>query len=120
MVFLKFENLKKVFLAAAFMVTFSVHALETSSQIEKFDLKNCNPKGLCIQLRADKAESGNITPLMSLSNVHIELTEKGRSKKYEASFGYLDLRRQTVVLRLNTALEVMVNLTDLSVKEYKL
>ncbi len=120
MTFLKIKNLKKALFVLAIASSFSAQAIESSAKIKKFELKNCNSKGVCVQLHANQAESGNFTPLMSLSDVHINLVHRKHITHYAGRSGYIDIERQIVVIRLNASKEVSVNLTDLSVKEYKL
>ncbi len=120
MTFLKIKNLKKALFVLVATGTLSAQAFEASAKIQKFELKNCNLKGVCVQLQANQAESGNFTPVMSLSDVHINLVHRNHTKHYEARFGYIDLEHQIVVIRLNATKEVSVNLSDLSVKEFRL
>jgi hypothetical protein len=91
---------------------------ETSSKIRKLDLRKCQ-KGQCIQVKAEMAESGNFTPLMSLKGVHLAHYAEGKKNTYSSARGYIDFERDVVMIKSDSQ-ELLFNLKNMSVKVYSL
>jgi hypothetical protein len=103
-------------LAAAFA---SAGETPATARIQNMDLRNCFQQK-CIQMRAAHAESGTLTPLMSLKNVQIDFFADGKKSSYSSSYGYIDFERNVVSIRVKPRLEMLFNLNDMSLYKFNL
>lgn len=96
---------------------------EVQSQIDKFELSTCvNSKKKCIQITADKAQSGSISPNMLLKNISIEI--KNNKNKviefYHNEKGFYDIEANRIILskliHKDTLKETVIYLKDLDTK----
>lgn len=94
-----------------------VHASSLST-INGFNLKTCVAQ-LCLDLRADKAQSGQLSLLHTLKNYKASFIENGKIQEFVGEFGYIDFEKNTVVLKNKSQGEIFINLNTLKKEEFK-
>ena len=109
---------KTLLLVPTLLVSLAFPAHGSISSIQGFELKTCNVKKKCIQLISEKAESGNITPIMTIRNFKLEIKEQGHVRNLTGSFGYYDSQEAKLVLTVADGKDLEINLKDLSEKKY--
>lgn len=118
MEFLKLKNL--IFAIALAGSANWAQGAEATAVIKKFELRSCNRQGVCVQLKADRAESGQLTAIMSLSDIQVKLVQNGQTHSYQGRTGYVDMNRQSFVVRISPVKELSFDLNSLLVREYLL
>lgn len=96
---------------------------EVQSQIDKFELSTCvNSKKKCIQITADKAQSGSISPNMLLRNITIDIkNDKNKIiESYHNENGIYDIEANRIILskliHKDTLKETVIYLKDLDIQ----
>lgn len=71
-------------------------------------------------MNADKAESSQFNPLFSLNNVTVEIYNKSKNKRKKISgqSGYVDFNQDIIVITQANQSDYLINLKDLSEKDY--
>jgi hypothetical protein len=110
------------FILIFFFLSFASTAfsqVESQSSFKFFEMKNCVEKK-CMRLTADMAESGVYSSVLALKNVKMFLITNNKEEVLQATYGYLDLDGQQLVLHTGKKNETSFNLKSLAKKEYKL
>lgn len=91
---------------------------EALSRIQGFELVSCNQQKKCIKLNSKKADSGTLSPIMTIKDFRLEITNNGNSRNVTGTFGYYDVQEGKLVLTASSGKEIEIILKDLSEKEY--
>lgn len=94
-------------------------ASDAMSVVHHFDLRNCS-KSKCVKVEAVKAETGSFSPLLSLKQVEVTITQGKSKKHYIAPYGFLDLDNQRAVFRLSPKEEMSLNLNNIETERFRL
>ena len=94
-------------------------ASDGNSVIHNFNLRSCKDHR-CVHLVAEKAESGNLSEIMSLKNVDVTLIVGKKTSHYTAPFGYFDIERNQSVVRLSHLKELSVDISEAQSREFDL
>ncbi len=112
------STVKNQILLILVLASCQVQARETISKIGGFELMTCNQTKKCIKLNATRAESGTLTPIMTLNHYSLEIVTDKRTQNLSGNFGYYDMQRNKIVLTDNSHRDLEINLRDLSEKHY--
>lgn len=94
-----------------------VHA-SAFSTINGFNLKTCVAK-VCFELHSDQAKSGQFSFLHTFQNYKASFIENGKTQELTGEFGYVDLEKNTVVLKKKSHGEIFINLNTLKKEEFE-
>ena len=117
------NSMKSFIQIALFLSGISMHcsaaATSSSSTLHKLNLKNCNATK-CLEMTADKAQSSQFNPLFSLSNIVVTVHQKSNNKinRIRGQSGYVDFNQDIIVITQADNSDYLINLKDLSEKDY--
>lgn len=111
-------QLKTPVLVLTLLVSLTLKAHGALSRIQGFELVSCNQQKKCIKLNSKKADSGTLSPIMTIKDFRLEITQNGSSRNVTGTFGYYDVQEGKLVLTASTGKEIEIILKDLSEKEY--
>lgn len=100
---------------------FDLEARESSSiTMQGFELLKCNQAKVkkCIKVIANEAQSGNVTPLMTLRDVEVQINQKNVTRVKKGSFAYYSPEDEKIVVTLQDNSDFQLNLKDLSEVEF--
>lgn len=102
------------------LITTSANAsgVVSDAKFEKINLRTCNQTKKCLLLKANKAESGSITPIISLKNYKVEITEHNKTRQFSGTNGYMDFDNNQIVLLKDDKSQTLIELSDLSERDY--
>ena len=97
----------------------SAAAASSTATVHKMNLKNC-AESKCLELSADKAESSQFSALFALNNIVVQIHHKSnlKTKKIIGKTGYIDFDQELIVITQHNQADYLINLKDLSEKEY--
>lgn len=112
-----FNQAQKMILSLA-LVMVSLMASAQEARVQKFELKTCNEKMKCLRVKSDKAVSSQFLPLYIISNVEIQVVEKGITKIQKGASGSVDFVANQVILHEASGNEYAFDLKTIEETEY--
>ncbi len=103
----------------------SAGAADFNNQLNGVKLRSCNSKKAeCIEVKFQKSEMSQWTQIFAFSEYEAKFISHNSKRIVKGHFGYLDLDQNKIVLRSeklkDSSIEILIDLTTLSKKEFSL